>query len=197
MRATVLAFFASLYFLSGPATAARSRFAQAAPPSAIAISAPRIYCGNDQRYADVIIYVNPSDVGRPGLLYVGAHDPTQTSARFLSGGWLDWNGSLYPIYMIQRTGLADTKVTIPLNEIPYDWTIYVGYGALTIKDEDTVQRAMEGVAKVRAKYPDRPIPSVTADHYRRVLIQEDMTRNRKYHDVSISETDWSASCSNG
>lgn len=157
-----------------------------APVSNISISGTKTYCNNNQPFVTVNLLINAPDVGRPGIVYVGSHDPIQLSAEFLTdGGWAAWSSAVLPPYVIQRNGLYDMTLQIPLNDLAakQGWSLYVGYGAYTPKDEALVQSTNEAVAKVRAKFPERQIPTIDPDYYKRTLVQSDMTKNAKYHIV--------------
>jgi len=202
------------------------------PPSTISVAGLQMFCVNEEPYVKVDLIIKGEDLGRPGILYVGAHDPAKTHAQFFvayeaprtsvvgrnalmqfqsfasySGAWQTWDGSLLPPHWVARGGFAGpVTLSIPLGASAnvdgefYDktgWLLYVGYGVLTVQDEEKVQRAMDGVAKVKAKFPDRPIPAVEADHYRRIMIQEDMSQNAKYRHVLTWGPEWIYSCSNG
>lgn len=180
--------------------------------SGAVLSAPTIAvsnqlsCFDSEPYLQVTLSIDSADVGRPGILYVGAHDPGRTRAQFYQHHWEEWNGAMFPPHRIVREGLASTTLAIPLgrsatvSDGAWDlsgWQLYVGYGALTAADEEKVQRAMDGVAKVKAMYPERKIPAVEADHYRRVMVQENMTQNAKYRHVFTWTSDISYACESG
>lgn len=229
MRVLILLILLSIMV---PARAATANFLSLNPPvSTISTTGLQIFCVNEEPYVRVDLIINGGDLGLPGILYVGAHDPAKTRAQFLvayeaprasvsghgarmqrqpityGGAWQTWNGSLFPPHWVARSGFSGAvTLSIPLgvsanidNEYSdkTGWLLYVGYGVLTVQDEEKVQRAMDGVAKVKAKFPDRPIPAVEADHYRRVMIQEDMSQNAKYRHVLTWSREWMHSCTNG
>lgn len=153
------------------------------PDSTIAIGAVQAYCIATQPYISVQLLINASDAGRPGLVYVASHDPDQTMGEgYSSGGWEVLQSQMLPILIIARSGLVNTTLNIPMNNPggKQGWSLYVGYGVLTDKDEAMVQQSMVAVAKMRAAHPERQVPSIDPDYQRRVLIQQDMTKNAKY-----------------
>lgn len=212
MRGATLTLAVGAMISCGTAMAAAPYFT---PNSTIFISNIQTYCQADNRplgqtssfsigrdeghpYVRVDLLINSPDAGRPGLIYVGSHDPGQTKAQFYTGRWENWEGALFPINKIVRGGLSPTTLFIPLDDISQKqgWKLYVGYGALTTDDEMKVQRAFEAVAKVKAKFPDRQIPAVDPDHFRRVLVQENMTKNAKYQYVRSWSPDLLTLCDN-
>jgi hypothetical protein len=80
------------------------------------------------------------------------------------------------------SGLYNTNLTIPLppSLIRDDWRLYVGYGALSTESESRVQLAINTVNAAKALDINANISAVDPDHYRRSLIQMDMTKNGKY-----------------
>lgn len=169
------------------------------PDSTISIANVQTYCNYDQPFVRVDLLINAADVGRPGLLYVGSHNQTQTQAQFYTEAWQDWNGSLFPIHTIVRGGLTGTTLSIPLNDVlqKQGWKLYIGYGALSVADEMKVQRMLEALNKVKAKFPERNIQAVDPDHIRRVMIQDNMTRNVKYRYVRAWTPELTTLCDRG
>lgn len=216
-----------------PARATTVNFLSLNPQvSTISTTGLQIFCLNEEPYVRVDLIINGEDLGRPGILYVGAHDPAKTRAQFFvayetprtpvaghgtqmqfhsfssySGAWQTWDGSLLPPHWVAHGGFAGpVTLSIPLGASAnvdgefYDktgWLLYVGYGVLTIQGEEKVQRAMDGVEKVKAKFPERQIPAVEADHYRRILIEDDMGQNAKYRHILTWSPEWLYSCANG
>ncbi|RWA52421.1 hypothetical protein AU476_17810 [Cupriavidus sp. UYMSc13B] len=145
----------------------------------------------------VTIAMNAEDVGRPGLIYVGAHDPQQTQAAFLGQyGWEPFTGVAFPPAVVRRDGLVSQTLQIPLSNVAGwpNWSLYVGYGALSVTSENMVRQAVLSVATAKAKWPDRPIPPVNEDHFKRSLIQEDMRKLSKYSFVRYITPDLSTVC---
>lgn len=169
------------------------------PDSTISIANVQTYCNYDQPFVRVDLLINAADVGRPGLLYVGSHNQTQTQAQFYTEAWQNWNGSLFPIHTIVRGGLTGTTLSIPLNDVfqKQGWKLYIGYGALSVADEMKVQRMLEALNKVKAKFPERNIQAVDPDHIRRVMIQDNMTRNVKYRYVRAWTPELTTLCDRG
>ena len=169
------------------------------PNSTISISNVRTYCANNQPYVRLNLLINAADLGRLGLLYIGAHNPGQTQAQFYSDSWQDWAGSLFPIYKIASSGLYDTTIVLPLGDASQKqgWKLYAGYGALATADELTVQRAIETINQARAKIPERQISAIDLDFYRRVLAQDDMIKNVKYRYVLTWTPELAALCDRG
>lgn len=153
-------------------------------PSSITFAGARLSCWGSVPLLSLTLNINPADTGRPGLVYVGAHDPMQTQGAVLnqSGAWEPFTGAMLTPYIIRRDGLTLQVVQIPLpNAADWQgWSVYVGYGALTAEADAMVVKAVASVATVRAQFPDRTIPAVNEDHFRRSLIQEDMRKNNKY-----------------
>ena len=154
-------------------------------------------CQGEVPYARLNLLVNVPDKGRPGLVYVGSHDPAQTVAEFFySGQWTTWDGGLYPPHLIVRGGLNDVTLYVPYDRLveKLGWRLYVGYGVLTAEDEQKVQRMIQSYQIAKTKLPDRQIPTVDPDHFRRVLIQMNMTDNIKYRYVTEWTSDLSGLC---
>lgn len=153
-------------------------------PSSISVTEGPVSCVGDVPVLNFTLYVNAQDAGRPGLMYVGAHDQMQSQAAVLnqSGGWEAFSGAMLTPYVVARGGLSTIPVRVPLPNAGawQGWSIYLGYGALTPQGEQTVQQAVVAVANAKAKWPDRTIPAVDADHFSRSLIQEDMRKFTKY-----------------
>lgn len=191
MRNTLI--FLSLAFglaLAGTASAGTAQVDLSAPPT-ISVSGVAKVCQGEVPYARVNLLVNVPDKGLPGLVYVGSHDPGQTAAEFYYGyGWQPWDGSLYPPNQVFRTGLNDLTLYIPLDRAAekQGWRLYVGYGVLTAESEQKVQRMIQSYQVAKTKLPDRQIPAVDPDHFRRTLIQMNMTDNVKYRFVM----DWTS-----
>lgn len=182
---------------AGLASAAGTAQVNLSAPSTISISGVTKICQGEAPYARVNLLVNVPDKGLPGLVYVGSHDPGQTAAEFYYGyGWQPWNGSLYPPNQIFRTGLNDLTLYIPLDRAAekQGWRLYVGYGVLTAESEQKVQRMIQSYQAAKIKMPDRQIPTIDPDHFRRTLIQMNMTDNVKYRYVMDWTNDLIAMC---
>lgn len=160
-------------------------------PSTISVSGVTKICQGEVPYVRVNLLVNIPDKGLPGLVYVGSHDPSKTAAEFYYGyGWQPWDGGLYPPKQVFRTGLNDLTLYIPLDRAveKQGWRLYVGYGVLVAESEQKVQRMIQSYQMAKTKLPDRQIPAVDPDHFRRTLIQMNMTDNVKYQHVM----DWTS-----
>lgn len=154
--------------------------------STIKITNVQTYCSGDQPWVHFRVNVNPEDAGKPGLLYVGAHDPSQRVAQFyIAGAWVQAASTMFPPYAVARGGLYSMDVDAPLNDpdTRQGWIMYAGYGVLTAADESKVQQAIAAVAIAREKFPGRNIPGVDPDHHRRVFIQDNMTKGGKFQVV--------------
>lgn len=170
-----------------------------APPT-ISVSGVTKICQGQIPYARVNLLVNLPDQGLPGLVYVGAHNPSQTAAEFYyAAGWQPWNGSLFPPNQIFRSGLHDLTLFIPLDRAweKQGWRLYVGYGVLTAESEQKVQRMIQSYQEAKAKLPGRQFPTVDPDHFRRTLIQMNMTDNAKYRYVMDWTSDLIGMCESG
>ena len=155
--------------------------------STITVTNVQTYCAGDQPWVRFRVNVNPEDAGKPGLLYIGAHDPGQSVAQFFVSGayWLPASSTMFPPYAVVRNGLYSVDVAAPLNDpdTRQGWVMYAGYGVLTPADEAKVQQAIAAVAIARERFPGRSIPAVDPDHHRRVFIQDNMTKGGKFHIV--------------
>lgn len=155
------------------------------------MSGTRVYCVGTDPWISTTLLIDASDIGRPGLVYIGSHDPDKTMAEFyVDGAWVAWNSQVLPPNMIVRGGLSPVTLNIPMNAPTQKigWTLLVGYGALSARDEQAVQSATTAIAKIRQQFPERQIPTVDPDYYRQTLTQADMTRNSKY--VAVSNWTW-------
>ncbi|MCY0853038.1 hypothetical protein [Cupriavidus sp. D39] len=156
-------------------------------PSTITVANQTLGCAGRTPVVTLNLLVNPEDAGRPGLIYVGVHDPQQMQAALLNqdSAWEAFTGAALIPHIVRRDGLSSVRLNIPLSSSPsyQGWSLYVGYGALTLASEAMVQKAVVAVAGVKARYPDRPVPAVDEDHFKRSLIQEDMRKNTKYRFV--------------
>ncbi|KAA0178825.1 hypothetical protein FX016_23115 [Cupriavidus gilardii] len=147
------------------------------------VTAVEVFCQNYQPFVSIAMPVASADSGRPGLLYVGMHDAGMSQAAFLtSAGWQPYQGGLFPVYSIVKGGLASTRLVLPLNPnlAGGGWKLYVGYGALSAEAEARVQQAVVATATAKAMNPKGAIAAVDPDHYRRTLVQTDMTQAGKF-----------------
>jgi hypothetical protein len=163
-----------------------------------AFAGPATICQGGVPYARVDLYIAPLDKGRPCIVYVGSHDPDQTAAEFYyDNRWQAWDSILYPPNQVFRNGINDMTLYIPLDRVveKLGWKLYVGYGVLTEESEQKVQRMILSYQRAKAKLPDRQIPTVEPDHYRRVLVQTDMLDNAKYRHVLDWTSDLIGECS--
>lgn len=165
--------------------------AQVGVRSTIAVTGVQVTCQGLQPYVTFTLPINGADQARPGLVYVGMHDPAMSQAAFLAGNsWADWRGGMFPVYAVARGGLFNTTITLPL---PYalaggGWHLYAGYGALSAANEARVQDAINAINAAKtlsanaavALNASAVVAAVDPDHYRRTLIQTDMTQNGKY-----------------
>ncbi|MGY8527612.1 hypothetical protein [Paracidovorax citrulli] len=142
-----------------------------------------VVCQNYRPFVSLTLPVMPADVGRPGLLYVGMHDPNMAHAAFLSGAaWHRYQGGLFPVYSTVQGGLGSSRLLLPLNEYVAGsgWKLYVGYGALSSLAESRVAQASAAIEAAKAISPKAITGTVDADHYRRTLIQTDMSQGGKF-----------------
>ena len=165
--------------------------------STIQTGEPVENCMDRTPYLEVDLFINQQDQGRPGLIYAAVVDKARTKAFFYhNNSWVSWEGGgAYPIMYVMRNGLFKTKLLLMVSgNLPSDGELYVGYGALSIKDEKLVENSMLGVAKVKEKYPDRKIAAVDADTFKRALIEQDLTKNSKYRFVKTNLGSISSKC---
>ncbi|CAB3755839.1 hypothetical protein [Paraburkholderia humisilvae] len=165
--------------------------AQVGPRSTIAVTGVQVSCRGLQPYVTFTLPINGADQGRPGLVYIGMHDPSMSHAAFLTGNaWSNWTDGMFPVYAIVTNGLFSTTITLPL---PYalaggGWHLYAGYGALSDADESQVQDAINAIDAAKSLSASAAaalgvsavVAAIDPDHYRRTLIQTDMTKNGKY-----------------
>jgi hypothetical protein len=142
-----------------------------------------VTCQGLQPYVTFTLPIEAPDQGRPGLLYIGMHDPSMSQADLLTtNGWMGYAGGMLPVYSVARAGLTPVTITLPLPPVLAGggWSLYAGYGALSASAESQVEAAITAVNDARALGASGVIASVDPDHYRRSLIQGDMTQNGKY-----------------
>ncbi len=165
--------------------------AQVGVRSTIAVTGVQVFCRGFQPYVTFTLPINAADQARPGLVYIGMHDPAMSQAAFLSGNsWAAWRGGMFPVYAVARSGLFDSTITLPL---PFavagnGWHLYAGYGALSTTNEARVQDAINAINAAKALSANAAVAlnasavvaAIDPDHYRRTLIQTDMTQNGKY-----------------
>lgn len=165
--------------------------AQVGVRSTIAVSGIQVTCQGLQPYVTFTLPINGADQSRPGLVYIGMHDPAMSQAAFLTGNnWAAWRGGMFPVYAVATGGLFSSTITLPL---PYalaggGWHLYAGYGALSAANEARVQDAINAINAAKtlsanaavALNASAVVAAVDPDHYRRTLIQTDMTQNGKY-----------------
>lgn len=150
----------------------------------LSVTGMQVTCIGYQPYVRFTLPVSTYDRGRPGLLYVAMHDANMTQAAFLtSGKWSAWTGGLFPAYSIASSGLSQVTISLPLPPALAGggWKLYAGYGALSVDSESRVQAALDAVSAAKALTGNAGgIYAVDPDHYRRTLIQTDMTQGGKY-----------------
>ena len=142
----------------------------------------QVFCQESQPYVSFVLPLNAADRGRPGLTYIGMHDPAGSSAMLLQGGnWIPFQSGLFSVYAIANAGLTDQRISLPLNNYLAGggWKLYAGYGALSAEADGRVQGYTETVQKSE-QISGRKINRVDPDHFRRSLIQDDMVRRGKY-----------------
>lgn len=142
----------------------------------------QVFCQGTQPIASVTLPIMSGDVGRPGLLYIGMHDPSMSSAAFfVNGSWTSYQGGLFPINSL-ISGLSNTQLLIPLPPplAGGGWKLYVGYGALSVAAENQVQAAINAINAAKALNVSAGVAAVDPNHYRRTLMQSDMTQAGKY-----------------
>lgn len=155
--------------------------------STIATGPVRLDChgANIPPVATVKLNVNGVDQGLPGLIYVGAANPDQTDAQFFSNGWQEIGSGLFPIYAVVRSGLESVDVSIPLSTSLVGWSVYVGYGALSMADEHKVEVRRQALDHAKTLNPQMRANQIPDDNLRATLIQMDMTKNTKYRFIYI------------
>lgn len=165
--------------------------------STIAVTGVQVFCRGSQPYVRFTLPINAADQARPGLVYIGMHDPTMSQAAFLSGSsWAAWRGGMFPVYAVAKRKYSDSTITLPL---PFavagnGWHLYAGYGALSTTNEARVQDAINAINAAKALSANAAVAlsasavvaAIDPDHYRRTLIQTDMTQNGKYAYVNTS-----------
>ncbi|MFC6523169.1 hypothetical protein ACFQAT_28810 [Undibacterium arcticum] len=139
----------------------------------------------------VEININDEDKGLPGILYIGTINGDKTKAYFLSAaGWVAVGSGMIPAYSVVREGLQNARLQIDLSTVPDLMTdtqnIYVGYGALSVAAERSVQASITALEKAKEKLPGRTVKTVDPDMHRLALIQEDLTKKAKYQFVLSS-----------
>ncbi|APA90223.1 hypothetical protein BJG93_34465 (plasmid) [Paraburkholderia sprentiae WSM5005] len=142
----------------------------------------QVFCQGTQPIASLTLPVMAGDVGRPGLLYIGMHDPSLSSAAFfVNSAWTAYQGGLFPINSIVA-GLSNTQLFVPLPPelAGGGWKLYVGYGALSAASENQVQMAINAIDAAKALNANAAVGAVDPNHYRRTLMQSDMTQAGKY-----------------
>lgn len=142
----------------------------------------QVFCQGTQPIASLTLPVMAGDGGRPGLLYIGMHDPSMSSAAFLtSSGWTGYQGGLFPINSIV-TSLNNKQLLIPLPPelAGGGWKLYVGYGALSATAENQVQMAINAINAAKAMNANAAVGAVDPNNYRRTLMQSDMTQAGKF-----------------
>ncbi|MGP8437797.1 hypothetical protein ACT2FY_38900 [Paraburkholderia fungorum] len=142
----------------------------------------QVFCQGTQPFVSFTLPVMAGDVGRPGLLYIGMHDPSMSSAAFfMNGAWTGYQGGLFPINSIVA-GLSNKQFVLPLPPAlaGEGWKLYVGYGALSATAENQVQMAINAINAAKAMNVNAAVGAVDPNHYRRTLMQSDMTQAGKY-----------------
>jgi hypothetical protein len=165
------------------------------PPSITALQV-QVSCQGLQPYVSFVLPVLPGDRGRSAVVYVGMRDQGASAAMFLQGGsWEPFQGGLFPVYTVITTGLVDQRITLPLNGYLAGggWMLYAGYGALSDTDEVRVRDYSEIVAKAE-QLGQKKTASVTPDHYRRTLMQNDMVKVGKYSYINTGVENNSKVC---
>lgn len=160
--------------------------AQMVSPPSITASGVQVFCQGLQPYVSFVLPVLSADLGRPGMVYVGMRDQVGTAAMFLQGGiWVPWDSGLFPVYSSVTSGLGSQQVTLPLNGnlAGGGWMLYAGYGVLTSDGEMRVQSYIATVQNTE-RITNKKVSSVDPDHYRRTLVQDDMSRYGKYTYIS-------------
>ena len=159
--------------------------------SAMDISAKVICTGSEQQIATLKIKgnVNPEHVGLPGLLYVGlasiSNNTLYKAYGLQDGQFVNWSGGMMPIAQIVRGGLGGFSFQVDVTQFLFDpsLAVYVGYGVLTPKMEDTVQKMHMALQKAREIKPEANIQDVGDDWRRSSLIEDDMRKQGRYQKV--------------
>ncbi|NLP65498.1 hypothetical protein [Paraburkholderia sacchari] len=165
--------------------------AQLSTHSNIAVQNVQVICQGTQPIASVTLPIMSGDVGRPGLLYIGMHDPSMSSAAFfVNGAWMAYQGGLFPVNSLV-SGLSNTQLFVPLPPqlAGGGWKLYVGYGALSAAAENQVQAAINAINAAKALNVNAAVGAVDPNHYRRTLMQSDMTQAGKYGYVNTGVED--------
>jgi hypothetical protein len=129
--------------------------------------------------------------GQPGLVWVAARDADEKFAYFLTPttGWTQYTGGLYPFYNRYDAGLPaslDIKSILPNTDgstlTEQGWSIYVGYGTLTLDAQGLVQARREALNEMK---PDRVAAGTWStnydsdDQFKWSLVQKNMTDNNQ------------------
>lgn len=129
--------------------------------------------------------------GQPGAVFVGAHDPGERTAYFLTGsGWERYDGGLFPIYRRFDGGLpaeVSIQTLLPMasdNTVPLEnWSIYIGYGILTPSAIDMIKTRRDALNELR---PQRVAegtwnPSYDSDdQFKWALVHKNLVDNNQY-----------------
>lgn len=167
-------------------SSAHAQFSPASP-STIRLANYRTFCVNQTiPFLQVDLVVNDQDRGLPGVIYLGVIDDSGTRPFFLgSDGWLEVTSGTIPPYSIQRQGLQNFSLSMDLSSLPQvnGRNLFIGYGALTAASSRMVQAGIDAATKMKERFPNRPVMTVEPDLHRIALVQDDMTKNSKYHFV--------------
>lgn len=157
--------------------------AQISTRANLVISDVQVVCQGTQPFASLTLPIGAADLGHPGLLYIGMHDPGMSQAAFfVNGNWVGYQGGLFPINTIASGGLYNVRMVIPLppSLAGGGWKLYVGYGALSAAAESQVQATINAISAAKALKTDAALGAIDPNSYRRTLIQSDMTQAGKY-----------------
>lgn len=156
-------------------------------------SSPTVQAGEVKCVDDQPTYLETYQIpqaGRPGLVFVGAHNPDETIGSFLTPtGWTQYEGGLYQPYLRYDNGLPPSvtiKSILPSTDrstvTEQGWSIYVGYGVLTPEAMDQVKNRRDALNEIK---PQRVAegkwdPSYDSDDsFKLALVQKNMTDNNQ------------------
>lgn len=129
-----------------------------------------------------------NDNGKPGLVYLAMVDSSRKNAYFFKAStvWEKYDGGLLPIFLIDRDGLQNMRISINLGGSYYfhaGSTLYVGYGLYEPGMEDKVQTRREALKKAKEDFPNRRFYDPGDDYMRRSLIEKDLRDVERYKPV--------------
>ncbi len=163
---------------------------------ALSAHAGQVFCRISTGGVGVPTYsetISVTDAGLPGLVFVGMTDPGQQWAQVLNldSTWSAYQGGLYPPFARYDAGLpASQNVMVPLpvsdgtTGAIAGWSIYVGYGSLSLQSQQQIADRRAFLNQNKAKMVANGTWSTEYDSDDRMkwaLVQQDLTKNNKYH----------------